>query len=77
MGNHVVMLNLKSSKFIRKNGSSYSCVANSVIVVTGASSGIGREITYKYAERGARIVIGSRSIDVLEEVTNLDFNPNR
>lgn len=75
MGNHVVMLNLKSSKFIRKNGSSYYCVANSVIVVTGASSGIGREITYKYAERGARIVIGSRSIDVLEEVTISGFNP--
>ena len=40
-------------------------VANSVCVITGASSGIGRELTIKYAERGTRIVIGSRHLDEL------------
>lgn len=58
MGNHVMMLNLKKTKF----------VPESVIVITGASSGMGKELTYRYAQRGARIVIGSRSIDVLKEI---------
>ena len=43
-------------------------IAGSVIVITGASSGMGREMTMRYAERGAKIVIGSRSIDRLNEV---------
>lgn len=58
MGNHVVMLNLKKTKY----------VPESVIVITGASSGMGKELTYRYAQRGARIVIGSRSIDILKEI---------
>jgi short-subunit dehydrogenase len=37
-------------------------------VITGASSGIGRELTFKYAERGCKIVIGSRNIKELEAV---------
>ena len=37
-------------------------VADSVVVITGASSGMGKEITYRYAERGCKIVIGSRNI---------------
>lgn len=66
MGNHVLMLNLKSSKYVRKISlKSNSHLAESVVVITGASSGIGKELTYRYAERGARVIIGSRNMDLL------------
>jgi hypothetical protein len=42
--------------------SSQSYIADSVVVITGASSGMGKEITYRYAERGCKIVIGSRNL---------------
>ena len=45
-----------------------SKLANSVVVITGASTGIGKELTYRYAERGARLVIGARTLQALEEV---------
>jgi short-subunit dehydrogenase len=34
-------------------------------VITGASSGMGKEITYRYAERGCKIVIAARKIKEL------------
>jgi NAD(P)-dependent dehydrogenase (short-subunit alcohol dehydrogenase family) len=37
-------------------------------VITGASSGMGKEICYRYAERGCKIVIGSRNIKDLNAV---------
>jgi len=37
-------------------------------VITGASSGMGKELTYRYAERGCRIVIGSRNIELLNSI---------
>ena len=43
-------------------------LADSVVVITGASSGMGKEITYRYAERGCKIVIGSRNIQELQNV---------
>lgn len=46
-----------------------SSIADSVVVITGASSGMGRELTFKYAERGCKIVIGSRNIKELEAVS--------
>jgi NADP-dependent 3-hydroxy acid dehydrogenase YdfG len=46
-----------------------SSIADSVVVITGASSGIGRELSFKYAERGCKIVIGSRNIKELEAVS--------
>ena len=44
-------------------------IADSVVVITGASSGMGKEITYRYAERGCKIVIGSRNLKDLTAVT--------
>jgi short-subunit dehydrogenase len=40
----------------------------SVVVITGASSGIGRETARTYARRGARLVLASRSQPALETV---------
>ena len=39
-----------------------------VVVITGASSGIGRETARVYAKKGARLVLASRSKDALETV---------
>jgi len=32
----------------------------SVVVVTGASSGMGKEMALRYAQRGCKVVIGAR-----------------
>ena len=39
-----------------------------VVAITGASAGIGRECALAFAEKGARVVIGARRLDRLEEV---------
>jgi NAD(P)-dependent dehydrogenase (short-subunit alcohol dehydrogenase family) len=39
-----------------------------VVVITGASSGIGRAAAHLFAKEGARIVLAARSADVLAEV---------
>jgi short-subunit dehydrogenase len=39
-----------------------------VVVITGASSGIGRTAARMFAERGARVVVASRNIEALNEL---------
>lgn len=41
------------------------------VVITGASSGIGRELTLQFAALGTRIVAASRNADALQEVAEL------
>ena len=43
-------------------------LAGSVVAITGASAGIGRECAVAFAARGARLVIGARRVDLLEEL---------
>jgi len=43
-----------------------------VVVITGASSGMGKEIAYRYAERGCKIVIAARKIKDLEKVSEFE-----
>ncbi len=43
-------------------------LADQVIVITGASSGIGLSTAYKAAERGAMVVLASRNAEVLAEI---------
>jgi len=45
-------------------------VEEQVIVVTGASSGIGLATAQAAAQRGARVVLAARSIDTLERICN-------
>ena len=39
-----------------------------IVWITGASSGIGEELTKQLAERGARIILSARRADVLEKI---------
>ena len=39
-----------------------------VVIVTGATSGIGKALAYEFAEKGAKVVIGARSHDKLIEI---------
>src|SRR5436305_7340717 len=43
-------------------------LAGKTVVVTGASSGIGRAVALEMARRGARLVIAARRADRLQEV---------
>lgn len=38
---------------------------NKVVIITGASSGIGKALVYEFAARGASVVAGARSFDIL------------
>ena len=44
---------------------------NKVCIITGASSGIGREIALAYAEEGAKVVAGARRIEKLHELEEI------
>ena len=43
-------------------------IAEQVVVVVGASSGIGRETARRFAERGASVVVSARSVPGLESL---------
>ncbi|MFB8829237.1 SDR family oxidoreductase [Azotobacter sp. CWF10] len=42
--------------------------SGTVVVITGASSGIGRATAYAFAERGAKLLLAARRTEMLEEV---------
>lgn len=39
-----------------------------VVIITGASSGIGRALAFEFAERGSKVVIGARTHEKLVEI---------
>ena len=45
-------------------------ITNKVVVITGASSGIGEATAWLLAARGAKVVLGARGLNRLEARTN-------
>jgi len=43
-------------------------LSNKTVVITGASSGVGRAIALQFARKGARLVLGARRRFILDEV---------
>jgi NADP-dependent 3-hydroxy acid dehydrogenase YdfG len=43
-------------------------LSGAVVVITGASSGIGRAAALAFARRGARVALAARRAELLEEV---------
>ena len=42
-----------------------------VVIITGASSGIGRDTAVRFASEGARVVLAARSQEGLEETARM------
>lgn len=53
-----------------KRESEKNKLKDSVVVITGASEGIGKEIAIEFAKQGSKIVLASRSMEKLEKVEN-------
>ena len=47
-----------------------SSLNNKVVIITGASSGIGKSLAYSFASQGARLVLFARSADKLTALAN-------
>lgn len=45
-------------------------IENKVIVITGGSSGLGEATARYLSEKGAKIVLGARRLDKLENIAN-------
>lgn len=43
---------------------------NKVVIITGASSGIGKALVYEFARRGAKIAMGARNLEELKKIEN-------
>ncbi len=54
-------------KFVGMKKSS-NCFSGKVVIITGASSGIGRACAIEYARKGATVVLASRNLSELQKV---------
>ncbi len=53
-----------------KKGVDILTIKDKVVVITGASSGIGRATAEKLAQSGAKVVIGARRVDRLRAIAD-------
>ena len=51
-----------------------STFKDNVVVITGASTGIGEELAYRLAQQGAKLVLTARRLDELNRVADKSRN---
>lgn len=61
MGNAPLFLRLRPNLYKRKSIISLNIPDGSVVVITGASKGIGQQVAYRYASRNAKLVLAART----------------
>ena len=57
---------MKSERPDKRAGMNKPIFQDNVVIITGASHGIGRELAFRLARQGARLVLAARDIDHLE-----------
>lgn len=62
------MFRLSKFKVVLQGFSRKMDFKDKVIIITGASSGIGRALLYEFSRLGGKVVAGARSIDKLKEI---------
>ena len=55
------------------SGEAELALQGQVVLVTGASSGIGREIAIQMHSRAMRVILASRNTEKLQQLRNLDM----
>ena len=50
--------------------SRYHSIHDKVVVITEASSGIGKALAYEFGEKGSKVVVAARNLAKQEEITS-------
>jgi NADP-dependent 3-hydroxy acid dehydrogenase YdfG len=63
-------MDMKTRDLINSIHKSEFCFTDKVVIITGASSGIGKACAFKFAEMGAKVVLAARRENELKNIEN-------